>query len=98
VPIIRMEVVGDQMEGNTMQRLADEIGEVTERGRTWLLMIPIRAEHYAENGHPGAASEYCPVFVAVERSGAQRGSRSTRNKCDCGCGTGSGEGPRTCEV
>ena len=36
-----MEVVGDQMEGNTMQRLADEIGEVTERGRTWLLMIPI---------------------------------------------------------
>ena len=34
MPIIRMEVVGDQMEGNTMQRLADEIGEVTERGRS----------------------------------------------------------------
>ena len=75
MPIVRMEIVDvDQLPIGSVQRLADEIGDLlgAERGETWLQAVPIPASHYAENRQPDAARHFRPVFVSVERWGRAR--------------------------
>ena len=52
MPVVRMEIVDvDQMPKGSVERLVDELGEIlgSEDGHTWLTIVPIPADHYAEN-------------------------------------------------
>ena len=68
--VVRMELVDvDQMPKVSVQRLVDEPGEIlgSEDGHTWLTIVPIPADHYAENRVVDAARTCRPVFVEAQR-------------------------------
>jgi hypothetical protein len=75
VPIVNIEIIGgEEPTASTVQRLADEMGEVFNSGpgRTWIKIRRLSEAGYAENRRPGAARDYAPVFVDVARSGRSR--------------------------
>ena len=75
MPIVNIEIIGgEEPTASTVQRLADEMGEVFNSGpgRTWIKIRRLSETGYAENRRPGAARDYAPVFVDVARSGRSR--------------------------
>ena len=75
VPIVNVEIIGgEEPAASTVQRMADEMGEVFNSGpgRTWIKVSRLSETGYAENGRPGVAGDYAPVFVDVARSGRSR--------------------------
>ena len=75
MPIVSVEVVGGvQPDASTVQRIADELGEVfnSADGQTWVKLQVVPGVGYAENGQRGAARDFAPVFVDVARSGRSR--------------------------
>ena len=75
VPIVNVEIIGgEEPAASTVQRMADEMGEVFNSGpgRTWIKVGRLSETGYAENGRPGVAGDYAPVFVDVARSGRSR--------------------------
>ena len=72
MPVVRMEIVDvDQMPKVSVQRLVDELGEIlgSEDDHTWLRIVPISADHYAENRVVDAARN---LSASVCRSAATR--------------------------
>lgn len=75
MPVVRMEIVDvDQMPKGSVQRLVDELGEIlgSEDDHTWLRIVPISADHYAENRVVDAARTCRPVVVEVQRRGRSK--------------------------
>ena len=75
MPVVRMEIVDvDQIPKGSVQCLVDELGDIlgSEDGHTWLRIVPIPADHYAENRVVDAAQTYRPVFVEVQRRGRSK--------------------------
>lgn len=75
MPVVRMEIVDiDQICIGSAQRLAGELYEIirSEDGHTWLRIVSIPTNHYAENHLVDAARTDRPVFVEVQRCGCSK--------------------------
>ena len=90
MPVVRMEIVDvDQMPKGSVQRLADELGEIlgSEDDHTWLRIVPISADHYAENRVVDAARNLSASVCrsATTRLFQNRGGRGYWCRgCRCG--------------
>lgn len=79
MPILRVEIVGDvsaPVRADLARRIADEAGAclASRSGGTWVRLIYLPAEQYAENGTPDRVQ---PVFVSLLQADVPTGDALT---------------------